>query len=383
MPEVTRVDWIALGFVALMALLGLRRGLIAGALSAAGIVVGAVIGARTAPHLLSGGSHSPYTPLAALAGATLGAMLLESVGSLAGMWLRQGLRIPPLRAVDSLGGLVLGAVTGLAVVWVLGAVALQLPGQTKLRRGVQESLVLRRLNAAVSPAAVLNALARVDPLPELAGPLAPIERPDPAVLRDPVVRRASASVVRVLGTACGLGVAGTGWVAAPGLVVTAAHVVAGEDDTTVVEIRSTRRLRAEPVAVDTRNDVAVLRVEGLGGKPLRLASPRPGTGVAILGYPGNRAFTSTAGRIGRTTAVFAQDASGGHRVFRSITTLAGEVRPGNSGSPAVDAGGAVETTVFASRVAVGGGYGVPDDPVRRAIAHGRAGDRASTGACTE
>ena len=47
------------------------------------------------------------------------------------------------------------------------------------------------------------------------------------------MRAAGHSVVRVLGTACGLGVEGSGWVARPGVVVTNAHVVAGESDTTV------------------------------------------------------------------------------------------------------------------------------------------------------
>ncbi|TMK94432.1 MAG: serine protease, partial [Actinobacteria bacterium] len=84
----TRIDWIALGFVALMALLGLRKGLIASALSAAGVIGGAVIGARLGPHLLSGGSRSPYTPVAALAGALILAIAFEAVGSLAGSTLR-------------------------------------------------------------------------------------------------------------------------------------------------------------------------------------------------------------------------------------------------------------------------------------------------------
>ena len=143
----TRVDWFALGFVALMALYGLRKGLIASAFSAAGVIGGAAVGARLAPHLLSGGSRSPYTPVAALGGAIVLAILLEAVGSLAGRTLRTGLRLPPLRALDSAGGFVLGAASGLAIVWVLGAAALLLPGQTSLRRSAQQSLVVRRLDA--------------------------------------------------------------------------------------------------------------------------------------------------------------------------------------------------------------------------------------------
>ena len=104
--------------------------------------------------------------------------------------------------------------------------------------------------------------------------------------------------------------------------------------------------------------------------------------VAILGYPGNGPFTAVPGRIGRTTAVIWNDATALHRVFRTVTTFAGVVRPGNSGSPAVDARGAVETTVFAARTTTGRGYGVPADPVRRALAGARNAP-VSTGDCAE
>ena len=76
----TNVDWLALAFVAFTALLGLKKGLIGSALSLAGIVVGAIVGSRLAPQLLTGGSNSAYTPLAALAGAAFGALLFETLG---------------------------------------------------------------------------------------------------------------------------------------------------------------------------------------------------------------------------------------------------------------------------------------------------------------
>ena len=112
----TRVDWIALAIAALAALGGLRRGLIATALSFAGLAAGAVIGARLAPHFLHGGSSSPYTPLAGLVGALVGAAVLQAVASLAGSFARGGaLRvIPPLRLLDSIGGLLAGAALGFA-----------------------------------------------------------------------------------------------------------------------------------------------------------------------------------------------------------------------------------------------------------------------------
>jgi S1-C subfamily serine protease len=360
---VSKVDLIALGFIALTSFIGWKKGLVASALSVAGIILGAWLGSRLAPELLQGGTNSPYTPLAALAGAAVGAILLETIGTLAGSALRTRMMKPRLSTLDAGGGLVLGALAGLTLVWVLGAVALLLPGQTDLRRGAQSSALLQRLNKVVPPTDLLNALARIDPFPTIAGPGAPVAPPDPRLVHEPGVRRARPSVVRVLGTACGVGVEGTGWTARPNLVVTAAHVVAGQHDT-VVELQSGGRLPADVVTFDRKNDVAVLRVKDLGLRALELASARPGEPVAVLGFPENGPFTVTPARIGRTSVVLAEDAYGSGPVTRTITSLRGRVRHGDSGAPAVDADGGVQTTIFAARLGAVGGYGVPADVVR-------------------
>jgi S1-C subfamily serine protease len=375
---VTPLDWVALAFVVLAALLGWRSGLLTSGLTAAGVAFGAVVGARVAPHLLPEGSRSPYTPLVALAGASVLAILLASAGSLAGATLRAGLRARPLRALDSAGGLVLGAAAGLAVVWVAAAVALHLPGQTELRRAAQRSILARELNEVAPPRRLLDVLARVDPFPAIAGPIAPIPAPDPRLLRDPSVRAAARSVVRVSGTACGLGIAGSGWVAGRGLVVTAAHVVAGQDDT-VVDAPGFEPLKATAVAFDRRNDLAIVHVPGLAAPPLELGEPDPGEAVAILGYPEDGPLSATPGRIGRTILVLSEDAYGHGPVRRTVTALRGQIRHGHSGGPAVDRSGAVATTVFAAGRLGNRGFGVPDDPVRDALRAARG--PVSTGPC--
>jgi S1-C subfamily serine protease len=375
----TKVDLIALGFVALTALIGWKKGLISTALSLAGIVLGAWLGSRLAPELLQGGKHSPYTPLAALVGAAVGAILLETLGTLAGSALRSRVRRPKLTTFDATGGLVLGTLSGLAIIWVLGAVALLLPGQTDLRRGAQSSALLQRLNEVLSPTDVLDVLARIDPFPTIAGPAGPVAPPDPRLARAVGVRRASPSVVRVLGTACDVGVEGTGWAARPDLVVTAAHVVAGQQDT-VVELQSGGRLPADVVAFDPRNDVAVLRVRNLGLRGLPLATAKAGTPVAVLGFPENGPFTVTPARIGRTSVVLAEDAYGSGPVTRPITALRGVVRHGDSGGPAVNSRGAVEAMVFAARIGAVGGYGVPIDVVRADLDSANTAP-VSTGKC--
>jgi S1-C subfamily serine protease len=378
---VTVVDVVALLLVLAAALAGFRKGFLAGVLSVVGILFGAWIGSRIGPAFLSGGQQSPYQPLAALAGAVVGAILLETIGTVAGAALRSGARNPSLRRVDSAGGLVLGALSGLVVVWVLGAVALFVPGEPGLRRAAQRSAVLRELNGVVAPRELLGVLARIDPFPALAGQVPLVAPPDPRLARIPAVRDAGASVVRVLGTACGLGVEGTGWVAAHELVVTAAHVVAGQHDT-MVELASGARMPSTAVAFDRRDDVAVLHVSGLDAPVLHQTKPHVGEAVEVLGYPEDGPFTATAARIGPTQVRLTEDAYGTGHVFRELTSLRGRVRHGNSGSPAVDRNGNVETTVFASLVNARGGLGVPPQIVSQVVAAAeRAGGAVSTGPC--
>src|SRR5438034_729974 len=262
----TKVDLIVLGFVALTAFIGWKKGLIASALSLAGIVLGAWLGSRLAPQLLQDGTHSPYTPLAALAGAAVGAILFETLGTLAGSAIRSKVRRRKLTTFDATGGLILGTCAG----------------------------------------------------------------------------------------------------------------VAGQNET-VVELQSGGRLPADVVAFDRRNDVAVLRVRELGLRSLPLVSARPGTPVAVLGFPENGPFSVTPARIGQTSTVLAEDAYGAGPVTRAITSLRGRVRHGDSGAPAVDAHGAVQLTVFAARLGAVGGYGVPSEVVRADVI--RARGPVSSGDC--
>lgn len=375
----TWVDWAVVAFAALLAIRGAQQGFVAGALSLLGFVVGAVVGGRLGSAVLQSGSHSRYAPLIALGGGILLVVLFQALGLRIGLELRsEVLRIPELRSLDTAGGVLLGAATGLFLAWVVGVVALQLPGQTALRRDVQRSFVLRQLNSLLPPSTLLQALARFDPFPAIGGPSAQVPPPSPQVLRLPGVRAAAPSVVRILGTACGLGIEGSGWVAASETVVTAAHVVAGEDDTTVNPNGSNAELRAQVIGFDPTNDIAVLRVPGLGRRPLRLVNARPGASVAVLGFPEDGPFNATPARIGTTITALSTDAYGRGPVSRAVTSLRGTLRHGDSGGPAVDGNGAVETVVFASRVG-GGGFGVASSAVRNDLANAKG--PVSTGAC--
>ena len=380
----TALDWIIVSVVTLLAVYGYGQGFVVGALSLAGFAAGAFAGSRLGPALLDEGSRSPYAPLFALGGAVLigglAAVLLETVGR----QLRRGLVIPGLGILDGVLGAVLTACVGLALAWIFGAVALQTPGARALRDDIQRSEILSRLNDALPPSGpILNALARFDPLPEIRAPRAEVAPPDAAIARDPQVRAAAPSVVRLRGTACGLGVEGSGWVAAENVIVTNAHVVAGQDDTIVEVGGEPPRYEARAVHVDAKNDLAVLRVTDLPAPALALApEPQAGTSGAILGYPQNGPYDVRAARLGPTRQVLSQDAYGGGPVRRSMTAFRGLVRSGNSGGPVVGGDGRVVATVFAATTGGGqrGGYGVPNAIVRRALSS-LGQETVSTGPC--
>jgi S1-C subfamily serine protease len=382
---VSDLDWLILAFAALLALFGFRQGFIVGVLSFGGFALGAFIGTRVGPLLLPQGSSSPYAPAFGLVGALLAGAILASGLEGVGWRLRRGtLAIPGLGLLDGALGALLSAGVGLGIVWIVAAVGAQLPDQPQLRSDIQRSAILRELNRLLPPSgSVLDALARLDPLPSIPGPLPAVAAPPPPrIAYDPGVRAASRGVVRVLGTACGLAIEGSGWVARPEEIVTNAHVVAGESDTTVEVEGRAPGLAAQAIAFDPTDDIAVLRVPGLRLAPLSLASsPASGSAGAILGYPENGPFAVRPGRIGATERVQTQDAYGNGPVHRLLTPLRGVVRPGNSGGPLVDTAGDVLTTVFAGTTGVGpaGGYGVANVTVARVLA--AAGTPVGTGPC--
>lgn len=378
----TVLDWAIVAFTIALAIWGYRQGLIVGVLTLFGFGAGALAGGRLGTLLLGEGSRSPYTPLFAALGALLvGALVAVTVESLALGLRSRVIRGRALHFADGAGGAALIAAVALGLIWVFGAVALHAPSTAQLRTDVQRSQILRGLNDLLPPSGpVLNALSRVDPAPSFAGPTTPVAPPDAAIAADADLRGASRSVVRVLGTACGLGVEGSGWVAGPGLVVTNAHVVAGEDDTTVTT-GDGASLDAVPVHYDPGNDLALLRI-GTALPALQLASdPRRGAAGAVLGYPENGPYAVSAARMGNTSTVLSEDSYGGGPIRRSIAFLRGSVRSGNSGGPLVDSQGHVMGTVFAATTTgPPGGFAIPNEVIRSALTETTT--PVDTGPCT-
>jgi S1-C subfamily serine protease len=273
---------------------------------------------------------------------------------------------PSLRAVDTWGGALTGAVVGLGFAWLAAVFLLHEPG-LGLRPAIQRSAILPRLLNAVPPENVLSALDRIDSLPLLPGVEERLPEPDPSVLESPGARAAAASVVKVQGTSCGLGAQGSGWVVRRTLVATNAHVVAGQEDTQVLSLGG-QSLPARVVYLDVTNDVAFLRVNSLRAPPLATRDdeefPKP---VVLLGYPRDGALTAVAGTAGEPRTVLAPDAYRKRVRPRQVVPLRGKVEPGDSGGPVVDRRGAVVAMIFGGTKRGQGGFGVPIEIVLRGV----------------
>jgi uncharacterized membrane protein required for colicin V production len=382
---VNYVDVIIVVFAVAFAVVGYERGLMASVLPLAGFVVGAALGGRLGPALLPQGGESPYAPaITVLSGLVVGVALAVAMQGVAAL-LRTRLlaRGGVLGGLDGIGGSLLLAALALVLAWAFGAAVLNAsgPASRDLRRALQSSRILVALNGALPPSGpLLNLLRHVDPTVAVRGPQANVRTPRAGIARDPDAQRAGDSVVKVLGSACGLGIEGSGWAVRPGLVVTNAHVVAGELDTTVTT-RDGASHSAEAVHYEPRNDLAILRVPGLAARPLPISpSAASGTAGAALGYPENGPFAISPARLGQTGTALSQDSYGRGPIERLMTPFRGRVRSGNSGGPVVDASGRVMATVFAAEKRRStGGLGVPNSVVRDAL-HGRL-QASGTGPC--
>jgi S1-C subfamily serine protease len=353
-----------------------------------GLLVGSQIAVAAAPSIHDAGGRTAVTLLSVLGLA----VVLGVVGRMLGAWGNGVLRRRHLGSIDAAAGVVVGVASVLLSAWLLANVVAQAPTGW-LGSQIQGSDVLRAVDGVMPP--VPGVIARVEAFlatpgfPQVFSQLAPTTAAPVAVptvsAAEAMAAPATASMVKVLGQACGYLQEGSGFVVGPGLVVTNAHVVAGES-TTQIEVGTTT-YGATPVLYDPDFDLAVLRTSAPLGPPLALdpAQVQRGTQGAVLGYPENGPLSVVPAGVASVITAVGRDIYNEGQVVRRVYQLDAVVEPGNSGGPVVDASGEVIGVAF-SRSTVSGdvGYALASPGVLQRVR--QAGTRTqpvATGACTE
>jgi S1-C subfamily serine protease len=385
------LDLILIVLAAAFAVAGYRQGFIIGVLSFAGFVGGVAIGAVFAPRI----SRSLATSLnlqaflailVVFVAAVIGMLLASGLG----VAVRSRLRWRPATVLDSIGGAAVNVAAVLLVAWLIGSFVAYAPFPL-ISRQVNNSAVLRGVEKLVPSAALslpefspLRSLLTSGPYTQVFGALGAesplgVAPPSNSVLKPRTLALARGSVVKVEGIApsCSRQIEGSGFVIAPGRVITNAHVVAGVTRGPEVFTSRGAEFPAQVVLYDSRRDVAVLDVPGLNATPLAFAgAAQSGAGAIVVGYPLNRRFTAVAARIGRVEAASGPDIYQTANVTRQIYPIRAVVQPGNSGGPLLAPDGRVYGIVFAAAVSVPDtGYALTASEVAPDV---RRGERDST-----
>lgn len=345
-------DALLLALIALAAWGGWRLGLVRGVLAWIGLAIGLAVGVAFVDDITNIFKNaSPAVRfMAATAFVLLMAIIAQSLGIALGSALASVLPLGgPIRVIDQFGGAVLGGFVALVVLWLLIPALASSPGWTA--QGVRGSWIAREVqDAAPDPPSSVEALGRLvarAPFPEVFRELTDQGAGDvPLVgLDEGLTARMAQSVVRVEGQACNLVVDGSGFAVSPNVVVTNAHVVAGERATSVYS-EDGRRHDAVVVAFDPQRDLAVLRIDG-GLTPLDLGDAAIDGIGAVIGHPGGGPLRAAPARIDRVVDAQGTDIYRTSRTTRDVLVLAAQLAPGDSGAPLIDAAGRVVGVAFA------------------------------------
>lgn len=356
------LDLVLVVLAILVGVRGFRQGLLVGAASLVGFIGGALIGTRLAGPVAGLVTSGPVKSLVGLLTVLVAATVLQELFAYAAAIGRDALRLRPFRVFDSVFGTVLSVAAMLLVAWLLGLAVINSPF-TGLARQVRHSRVLTAVDDLV-PNSVYSAFSsflRVvemrDLPPVFSGlnpPLAPhVAAPVNGAVPARVITADAPSIVKIIAAEpqCGQQSQGSGFVYAPGHVLTNAHVVAGARSVLIAGDGSGASigLRARVVLFDPNTDVAVLDVPGLARTSLAFAGQvTAGAPAEVIGYPLNGPFTPTAARVAAHQLVTGPNIYFDTTVTRRVYVLRAIVRPGNSGGPLLAPDGKVDGVVFAS-----------------------------------
>jgi S1-C subfamily serine protease len=393
LTSLNALDWILILVVLAYAVSGYWQGFISGAFATAGLLLGGFLSVLwLVPKLLGDAEPSLWVSLAALFVVLLCASLGQAVFQYVGSRIRDRITWQPVRAVDAVGGAALSAAAVLVVAWVLGVAVSgsALPGISKQ---VRSSTVLSQVDRVMPEEAdralsAFNEVVGSSFFPRYLEPFAPeriiqVGPPSDRIARDPEVRAARASVLKIRGeNECGRGVEGSGFVYAPGRIMTNAHVVAGVNNPSVLV--GEQEVPARVVHYDPELDIAVLAVPGLDRPFLRFdKTAQSGDNAAVLGYPNDGPYNVQAARIRGEQRLRSPDIYGRGSVVREVFSLRGLVRPGNSGGPLLSPDGDVYGVIFAASVTDRDtGYALTAEQVSQSAAEGiTKNSQVDTGGC--
>lgn len=378
-------------------ILGWRSGAIPQITGLLGAIGGGIVAIVALPYLVDplGGMDAALRPIVVLLWLVAAVAVGESLGGAVGRSVAGALGNGVSSTADRTVGAGFGVVQALLIVWLAGSL-LAVGPVPRLAETAGSSTAVRTLTSVLPPtteiAVGLGRLLDATGLPDVfVGfeplPAAPVDRPADPVARA-IAAAAEASTVKVSAGTCGLSSVGSGFVVAPGYVVTNAHVIAGAGATGIrVAVQGGKVLDAVPVRFDPMLDVALLRVGGLRAAALTFASRDPGRGAlgATLGYPGGGALTILPAAVAGSHAATGLDIYGKERVRRQILELRAEIDRGDSGGPLILDDGTVGGVVFAeARTNPDVGYALSPTAVRAAIwsAVGRT-QAVDTGVCLD
>lgn len=349
------VDIVVVVLLVLALVAGIQRGLLASAGTLIGLVAGGFAAFWAVPIVNSWVPDAMWRG-AVVFGAAIALLALgAAIGAGIGAALRRGVDRTPLKGIERLlGGVASVVVAALAMVLVAPAIAsIGIPGVSTAIASSRALSVIDQLTPAPVDATLAQLRGAVldDGLPRLGALLGQteVEPAAPVALDDPELQQASASVARISGIAyaCGTGSTGSGFVVAPGRIVTNAHVVAGVD-APVVELPGLGAQDGRIIYFDPIDDLAVIAVDGLDAQPLDVVGILdPGTAAAVQGYPHGGPLTSSTAGVLSVGTVPVPDIYDDSAAAREIYSLDADVQPGNSGGPLLTGDGDVAGVVFA------------------------------------
>ncbi|MCH5677185.1 MarP family serine protease [Streptomyces gilvus] len=337
---------------------GYRRGLVAGCVSFAGFVGGAVIGVWVLPWMMdlveAGTTRATVTAvLTVLIPAVVGH---ELAGRLA-LRLRRELDEGPLRVADGIGGAAANSIAVLIVAWVAASV-LGASSSPLVTTAIRDSALLRsvqNLMPDTTPTWFSRATAALTQagFPQVFNPFenestAEVAKPTGDSVTARATSAAKLSTVKIEGVSGDQGREGSGFVYADEHVMTNAHVVAGIDDPTVRIGGVGRSYDARVVLFDPNKDVAVLYVPGLNAPVLKFDDgAERGDSAVVAGYPQDGDLNLQAATVANRVNATGQNIYSDRMVTREIYSIRSTVRPGNSGGPLLTTDGRVYGVVFA------------------------------------